>query len=258
MRETASHRGVGRAGRLLTGLLVPAAAAGALRWAVGSPATTVATLITSPHAEFDPLLIASLGIAAWCCLAWFALAVALEVASLAPGAAGHHCERIASRVGPRLLRRSARWLVGVTMLTGPLISTPALAASATSPPPSLDRPVATAPAHPGVAGTSRATAPDLDRPVSPYLPPPPPAPVKTASTGSAQVLTGTPHREIADGHYVVRAGDALWDVAARHLGPDATAVEIAREWPRWYAANRDTIGADPNLIRPGELLRPPA
>jgi resuscitation-promoting factor RpfA len=75
------------------------------------------------------------------------------------------------------------------------------------------------------------------------------------------LIAGSPHRDVrdhsADGSYVVRRGDALWDIAARHLGPSATAVDIAREWPRWYQANLAVIGDDPSLIRPGELLVPP-
>lgn len=57
---------------------------------------------------------------------------------------------------------------------------------------------------------------------------------------------------------VVRRGDTLWGIAARHLGPHATDQDVAEAWPRWHAANRDVIGADPDLIRPGQLLVRPA
>ncbi|MBO0594321.1 hypothetical protein I2485_07360 [Nesterenkonia sp. E16_7] len=57
---------------------------------------------------------------------------------------------------------------------------------------------------------------------------------------------------------VVRLGDSLWDIAAEHLGPDATDWEIAASWPEWYAENRDRIGADPGLILPGMILTVPA
>jgi hypothetical protein len=56
----------------------------------------------------------------------------------------------------------------------------------------------------------------------------------------------------------VKAGDTLWDLAARELGPHATNEQIAERWPHWYAANRQVIGADPNLILPGQVLRAPA
>ena len=56
---------------------------------------------------------------------------------------------------------------------------------------------------------------------------------------------------------VVRDGDSLWKLAARELGPAATAEAIAARWPDWYAANRHVIGNDPDLIYPGQVLRIP-
>jgi nucleoid-associated protein YgaU len=64
--------------------------------------------------------------------------------------------------------------------------------------------------------------------------------------------------DTAAAEVVVLRGDSLWEIAARRLGPAATEAQIAAEWPRWWAANRDVIGPDPNLIRPGQRLRPPA
>jgi nucleoid-associated protein YgaU len=56
----------------------------------------------------------------------------------------------------------------------------------------------------------------------------------------------------------VRSGDSLWSIAAAALGPFATDADIAREWPRLYAGNRDVIGANPHFLRPGQvLLLPP-
>ena len=55
----------------------------------------------------------------------------------------------------------------------------------------------------------------------------------------------------------VAAGDTLWDIAAVQLGPVATSADIAAEWPRWFVANRQVIGDDPDLIYPGERLAPP-
>ena len=55
----------------------------------------------------------------------------------------------------------------------------------------------------------------------------------------------------------VHPGDCLWSIARRHLGPQATDAEIAAAWPSWYAANRDVIGADPNLLHPGQQLVAP-
>ena len=120
----------------------------------------------------------------------------------------------------------------------------------------LDRPTSRVTAVP----TDQAPI-QLDRPAATFVAPAPrPIAVRTPA-GPATLIAGSPHRDVgdrsADASYVVRRGDALWDIAARHLGPSATAVDIAREWPRWYEANRAVIGDDPSLIRPGELLVPP-
>lgn len=56
----------------------------------------------------------------------------------------------------------------------------------------------------------------------------------------------------------VRPGDTLWGIASDFLPADADAQEVARAWPRWYAANSDLIGPDPGLIRPGQQLVSPA
>ncbi len=61
----------------------------------------------------------------------------------------------------------------------------------------------------------------------------------------------------APAEVVVRRGDSLWSIAARHLGPDASDAEIARAWPAWFEANRDVVGDDPDLLRPGQVLRAP-
>jgi nucleoid-associated protein YgaU len=55
----------------------------------------------------------------------------------------------------------------------------------------------------------------------------------------------------------VRRADTLWDIVRRHLGPDASEAEVALAWPHWYAANRATIGDDPDLLLPGQVLQAP-
>jgi hypothetical protein len=83
------------------------------------------------------------------------------------------------------------------------------------------------------------------------------------------VLDGLPLPDRAEGRDVsslpephrrhrVRPGDSLWSVAEatlRATGAPAAAADVAAYWPRIYALNRDLVGADPNLIRPGQLLR---
>jgi LysM repeat protein len=50
--------------------------------------------------------------------------------------------------------------------------------------------------------------------------------------------------------YVVRPGDTLSGIAA--------AVGVRGGWPALYAANRDVIGPDPDIIQPGTVLALPA
>ncbi len=56
---------------------------------------------------------------------------------------------------------------------------------------------------------------------------------------------------------VVRPGDSLWRIADAHLPSGHTPADVAAAWPAWYAANRATIGLDPGLIRPGQVLTAP-
>jgi len=49
----------------------------------------------------------------------------------------------------------------------------------------------------------------------------------------------------------------LWSIAARHLAPGASDAQVDAAWRAWYAANRPVIGADPDLILPGQLLHAP-
>ena len=62
--------------------------------------------------------------------------------------------------------------------------------------------------------------------------------------------------EVGAGTMTVQRGDSLWRITAAHL-PGASNTEIAAAWPRWYEANREVIGADPDLIHPGQVLRLP-
>ena len=55
----------------------------------------------------------------------------------------------------------------------------------------------------------------------------------------------------------MRPGDTLWSIAQHHLTPDASDADIDTAWHAWYSANAAVIGADPDLIQPGQLFTPP-
>jgi nucleoid-associated protein YgaU len=65
-------------------------------------------------------------------------------------------------------------------------------------------------------------------------------------------------RRTATAEVVVAPGDSLWSIAARRLGPLATAADIAEAWPAWFDANRPIIGDDPSLLLPGQVLQAPS
>lgn len=82
-----------------------------------------------------------------------------------------------------------------------------------------------------------------------------------ASAGTASLVTAQPTRQgvdAGDARVVVMAGDTLWAIAARHLGAGADDAEVAAAWPQWWQANRQTVGEDPDLLRPGQRLVVPA
>jgi nucleoid-associated protein YgaU len=67
-----------------------------------------------------------------------------------------------------------------------------------------------------------------------------------------------PSQRTVDGAVTVVRGDTLWSLAAAHLGPDATAAQIARAWPAWFELNRDVLRDGPDRLLPGQRLLVPA
>jgi len=83
------------------------------------------------------------------------------------------------------------------------------------------QPVATAPHHP--SPSPKASRPSVK----------PTAPLRAATAHPVQ--------------RVVQAGDTLWSIAAHHCGHGSG-------WHKLYEMNRHTIGPDPNMLHPGEVL----
>ena len=240
-------------------------AAGALRWAAGSPATICHAI--GADRNFDRLFTHAAALLAWLGLSWFCIAVSLEILGRLPGLVGQVCSAVAANVNPRIVRRLAQAAIGMTIAAGPLstpfawaapVATVATTTTVTMPGEvSADRPLGSGPA-PVVAPSVLAPELALDRPAGSFVAARPAAPRVVTPTAPSAIVAGVPHREAPREGYIVRRGDALWNIAARHLGAGASAADIAREWPRWYAANRSVIGPNPSLLRPGELLLPPA
>lgn len=70
------------------------------------------------------------------------------------------------------------------------------------------------------------------------------APAKSAPAKAPERPAAHTGRSASRGDYTVREGDTLSLIAARH----------GTTWQRIYAANEKVIGADPNLIVPGQRL----
>ncbi|QWC84061.1 LysM peptidoglycan-binding domain-containing protein [Nocardioidaceae bacterium] len=121
---------------------------------------------------------------------------------------------------------------------------------------------ATAPAPGGSSGqdSSLRLAEALDGLPSPALPAPGPPVVVRPERPAAATSSPETSRPVARPggaadrcDHVVRAGDSLWSITEQELRA-GSAPAIERGWRDLYAANRRTIGADPDLIRPGTRL----
>ncbi|HET8614905.1 MAG TPA: LysM domain-containing protein [Actinomycetales bacterium] len=167
------------------------------------------------------------------------------------------CARFAVRLSPRLLRPVVTALVVGGLALG-TASTATAAGERSAAPAAV-----TASAVPN-AGTPADVlpGPDWSRSAelheSPHLPAAGWTPRRPAaaprSLPDLAVLAATAARDAGPAPVVVRRGDSLWSIAARHLGPGASQADVAEQWPRWWQANRSTIGDDPDLLLPGQVL----
>jgi nucleoid-associated protein YgaU len=206
-------------------------------------------------------------------LAWWSLGLlACAAAALSRPARSTVSRRLAATL-PRPLRLATAAVLGVAITAGTTVPAalavpaPALAAVQV-----LEAGAAVDPAWPATPAPSASESRGADsadhlakrsEPVSvPETPAPGWAPERPAAVRKAAepgLLVPQPRSAtVVVDDVVVRQGDTLWDICARHLGGEATDAEIATEWPRWYEANGDVLGDDPDHLEPGQRLRPPA
>lgn len=179
---------------------------------------------------------------------------------------------VADATTPLLLRRLLAAALGAAVLGG--VSGPALAgdrpaaaaASAStlswpSTSSTWSEPATTPSSSPTTTATTAAPAPTTSTAALPGATPaarPRTAETTTAETTTAPPRTGpVPPTDRTPIEVVVRSGDTLWSIAARHLPAGSTRAAVAAAWPRWYAANRAVIGSDPDHLRPGQRLVAP-
>ncbi len=152
--------------------------------------------------------------------------------------------RLAYRLTTALLAGALVSATGSAAHAGPVTARPVIASAAQA---AGDQQLVADASWAAPAEAVPVTPPDLG-----WTPTPPPA---HSDTG---MRTPAPRPDPEDLRtVVVRRGDCLWTIAARALGPAATDAQIAMAWPHWYAANRATIGPDPDLLLPGQRLLAP-
>ncbi|CCQ45543.1 putative uncharacterized protein [Pseudarthrobacter siccitolerans] len=227
--------------------------------------------------DVEDLLSAAAAISGALLVGWWVVSLLLATATTALDRMGNlRAAAVTRRLSPAFMRRLVLAALSVQLVAGP-----AAHADTTVPgpqwAPTQDQ-VSSAPADPGnAAGSSAFTTPGdgadrvmahppIEEVVKDNTPPPSrlePGWQPAAPTMSPGLLTAPGVRSIGDAGTEARAvtvlaGDTLWDIAAFALGPEATDVDVALAWPRWYEANRSVIGQNPDVLLPGQILQPPS
>ncbi|HXU97383.1 MAG TPA: hypothetical protein VFP03_04725 [Jiangellaceae bacterium] len=230
--------------RLLSAFLLLAGSV-ALRWATSSNLASPLTSIRDGGARFDDVVGLAAAVACWTLLGWVALVLASTALGSIPGALGRLGAEAATRLTPVAMSSATRLALGLSVVAGPAtVALPVNAAPIATRVTTLDGPAANAEVR---------FLPDVGRPG--WIEAADTTEVKTepAPPGSARRAVAT---------VVVEAGDCLWTIAAETLaatiGSEPSNAAVTAEWPRWYALNRAAIGANPDLLLPGMLLRAPA
>lgn len=176
-------------------------------------------VVASETLTFDYLLTRSALLALAAALVW----ILVVLTAIAVEAVTQGRFRMALALGcPRACHR---WLLGLLSV--------ALAAAVLSPP--------AATAQPAEAGALDGL-PLPDRPVA-------------DRTRGEQAVAARAHQRVrASEQVTVHAGQSLWEISRSRLPPDASTHRIAALTRSLYRRNRDAIGENPDLIRPGQSL----
>ncbi|NEK57261.1 hypothetical protein GCU56_05150 [Geodermatophilus sabuli] len=221
----------------------------------------------------ETLLLSGVAVLAWLTWAWGAVGLLLTALAALPGSTGALARTSARLVLPAGARRAAAIALGVGLAGGPLV-----AGCASAPPPPVtvaltsaaaERPVAdwpfpaTATPAPGPTAAATPTPGPAAATPAPATAAPEPAPSAAAAPAPVPSSPGGvadwPRRDPGD--HVVLRGECLWEIAAGDVrsrsGAEPSDAEVARAVQAWWAANRSVIGPDPDVLLPGQVLRPP-
>ncbi|WP_369068764.1 LysM peptidoglycan-binding domain-containing protein [Kineococcus terrestris] len=243
--------------------LVAAAATGAVLTALPPAGATALLLVArpalaaaaGPARSGEDLLLAAAALAG-------SLVLALLTASVAGAAVGElralrHGRRRTSREAARPVARVVALLVGLAVGSG--------SAAASAAPRTPDAGWAVAATAPALAGAGQpggtvlnATVPEVLTAARAGVPdagwaPARAVPVDLPGALRAPAPAGQGAGQGAE--HVVQRGDTLWSLAADRLGPDAEAADVLAEAHRLHVLNTDVVGADPDRLLPGQVLR---
>ncbi len=277
-----SNEGIaGTVGRPLSALVVLTAGTVMLP-APWSPGTW-----SSPHAGSAVLgaaVLAAAAVLVWSLLLWTAAVTLLMVAARGTGRLSRVAQTTLRHLLPAAARRTITATLGLSLLSGcavhatehaPDTSHPTTAAAAGTSSHGATRSeidgsgsgtVRGVPFPPGSSKSAAASHVLLVlTPKTSTIPHAAPTTMATPITAPANINVDWPGPDTPASTsvhaepevVVVHRGDSLWAIAARHLGGHPSDAQIDHAWRAWYAANRAVVGADPDLILPGQQLRPP-
>ncbi|MFC8304109.1 LysM peptidoglycan-binding domain-containing protein [Specibacter sp. NPDC057265] len=212
-------------------------------------------------AELLGIVAAAVGLALLC---WWALAlICAFLGAWAQSKGSVRATAVSESLSPAFMRRLVVAVLGLNLLAAPLAN----AVTTPGPDPRWHaETVATAPAAtaPAPSGGTEAVLPHWVPHTVQTNPGPLLSPARRPATeppqgqAAAQDQRAGRSAPAAAAEVVVQRGDSLWSIVATALGPFCTEVDVAQAWPAWYQANRATIGPNPHLILPGQVLHAPS
>lgn len=227
---------------LLTAMLLAGAFSASL-----APTATLVLHHGVLAASLADLVLLSIGAAGTLAAAWYALTAAvLLICCTATQRSRRSLRRLAAishRWGAPGLRRlaTAGAVIGLLGASAPALAAPVVADDLSW---GSTTPTASDVAPTAASSDTQETAPTPEEA---------PTPENTTTPDGL-----TPPSSPASNTYTVKAGDCLWNIARRALPEGASNAAIASEWQSWYQHNRAVIGANPDLLHPGQILHAPS
>lgn len=262
--------------RVLASLALPLGAAGALGLAavLGGVARELAIAL-SPATPVDGFVVLAVTALGALLASWFGLHLLLGALCALGAATGRRWragERLLAEHGPAIVRRGVALALGTSLGLGGLA-----AATASTPVPDLGWVPTTGvekqleapePAELEQTGLDLESSAEIgdeepeaeeadDEAHEPEDPDAEEDARPTEPRGTEEGAEAAPERDTSSSHeprtLVVSPGDSLWSLTAGVLELDEV-EHVAAAWPLLYEANRDLVGADPDLIHPGQEL----